>query len=614
MNGLCGWLGHAATLETQQTRLTRMAGHIGPAAPASFCVGTRGGLTVCGTDTPLHFFRAIDSGVCAAFFGHPRWHSNAPDAIRSTARIAEGFVRAFRDHGTQSLTWLSGDFALALLDERAQEILLAIDRTGIRTLAYHSDARGVAFSTHLGALRDFDGLTLSLDHQALYDYIYFHIIPAPATIYQNIQRLLPGQYLHWRAGQTTLANYALSDYSERPRVSFEQDKERLFELLRNAVRNSLSSPSVGCFLSGGLDSSTVVGITGEVTGAPAHSFSIGFAVEGYDEMEYARTAARHFSARHEAYYVTPEDVRNAVPRVAAYYDNPYGNASAVPLYYCAKLARDQGVALLLGGDGGDELFGGNARYAKQWQLSLYHHLPGMLRRGILEPLIGTAPTADGAGLANKVRSYIRQANLPPYERMEGYNLLHLIGAQTLLTPGFLSKVSTAHPLQHLQALYAGTHGRDSITRMMAMDMQLTLADNDLVKVGGMCELAGIDVAYPFLDDELCAFAYGLPLSMKLRRTQLRHFYKHALRGFLPDVVIDKEKHGFGLPFGVWMQSDAGLRELTCDSLNSLKSRDIVSGAFIDELINTHIPRHPGYYGTLAWVLMMLEHWFETHHA
>ncbi len=614
MNGFCGWLGHDATQEAQQTRLTRMAAHIGTIAPAACSIGTHGGLTICGTGTPLHFFRNTASGVCAVLLGHPHWHRSAPDAIRSTTTLAESFATAYHDHGAQAITWLGGEFALALIDERTQEVLLAIDRTGIRTLAYHTDAQGVVFSTHLGALGGFDGLPRTLDKQALYDYLYFHVIPAPATIYQNIQRLLPGQYLHWRAGQATLGNYALSDYSERRPEPFAQDQERLFELLRNAVRNNVGSPNVGCFLSGGLDSSTVVGITSEITGTPAHSFSIGFAAEGYDEMEYARTAARHFGAHHEIYYVTPEDVRTAVPRVAAHYDNPFGNASAVPLYYCAKLARDQGVALLLGGDGGDELFGGNSRYAKQWQLSLYHLLPSMLRQGLLEPLIGTVPTQDGAGLLNKLRSYIRQAKLPPYERMEGYNLLHRIGAQTLLNPDFLADVSTAHPLQHLQLLYASTQGRDPITRMMAMDMQLTLADNDLIKVGGMCELAGIEVAYPFLDDDLCAFAYGLPLSMKLRRTQLRHFYKNAMRGFLPDAIIDKKKHGFGLPFGVWMQSDTGLRDLTYDSLNALKSRDIVSSAFIDALINTHIPKHPGYYGTLAWVLMMLEHWFETHHA
>ena len=609
MSGLCGWLGYDAVQEQQLARLTRMSRFIGLGALSEHAIGTRGTLAVCGTDTLVH--SGSEDGVRVALFGHPHWRADAPASVRTTPTLAAGLIAAYHHHGTEILTWLGGDFALALIDEQRNEALLAIDRTGIRSLAYRYDDQGLAFSTHLGALRAVHGQKPAVDSQALHDYVYFHVIPAPATIYQNIRRLLPGQYLHWRFGNARVASYAATDYTERRSASTRENKDRLFDLLRSGVRDSLSSQAVGCFLSGGLDSSTLVGITSEVTGAPAACFSIGFDAAGYDEMEYARITARHFGAHHATYYVTPNDVLAVIPRIAAHYDNPYGNASAAPLYYCAKLARDQGIELLLGGDGGDELFGGNTRYAKQWLLSLYHRIPRALRHSLLEPLL--RPEQTQSGPLGKLRSYIRQANLPIYERMESYNLLHQIGHANVFTANFMAGIDIAHPLRHLQQLYETATATHPITRMLAMDMKLTLADNDLIKVTGMCGLAEIDVGFPFLADELVAFAAHLPLTAKLRRTHLRPFYRQAMRDFLPDAVLQKSKHGFGLPFGVWMQAHPGLRALTCDSLNALKRRDIVDSRFIDALINHHIPRHPAYYGVMAWVLMMLELWFQSQH-
>lgn len=607
MSGLCGWLGDDATQEHALTRLTRMSRHIGIAAPAAEAIGTSAALVTGGTAALTH--ACDENGLRIALFGHPHWRRETPASVTAAATLATGLAAAYRHHGAQILTWLGGDFALAILDEQRQEALLAVDRTGTRSLTYRCDARGLSFATHLGAVRAGTAQAPSLDSQALHDYVYFHIVPTPATIYQGISRLLPGQYLHWRNGHPTLANYATTDYTERRERSAGENKARLFELLRNAVRDNLDTKAVGCFLSGGLDSSSVVGITSELTAAPVNCFSIGFAVDGYDEMEYARITARHFNTRHEVYYVTPDDVLAAIPLVGAHYDNPYGNASAVPSYYCARLARDHGMDLLLGGDGGDELFGGNSRYATQWLLSLYHRIPRALRRTLLEPLL--QPEQLRAGPLRKLRSYIRQANLPPYERMESYNLLQRIGHTSVFTPGFLASVDITHPLRHLQNLYESVESAQPITRMMAMDMKLTLTDNDLPKVTGMCDLAGIDVAFPFLADELVEFAAHLPLSAKLKATQLRPFYRQAMRGYLPDAVLQKSKHGFGLPFGVWIQTHPGLRAITCDTLNALKKRDIIDARFIDALIDRHIPEHPAYYGVMAWVLMMLELWFQT---
>jgi asparagine synthase (glutamine-hydrolysing) len=390
---------------------------------------------------------------------------------------------------------------------------------------------------------------------------------------------------------------------------FTELKARFREALRSSVRDAVTNGTTGTFLSGGTDSSTIAGVLGEVTGEPARTYSIGFEAEGYDEMHYARVAARHFGTRHHEYYVTPEDVVAAIPRIAAIHDQPFGNASAVPTYYCAKLAKEDGVNTLLGGDGGDELFGGNERYAKQYLYSLYSDLPVPLRTRFIEPLVFRIPAV---GFAGKVQRYMRNACEPMPARYDNYNLLERLGAATVFTDEFLRTVDPSEPQAQMACTYERAHARTLINRMLALDLKYTLADNDLPKVVRSCELAGVDVRFPMLDDAVVAFSASLAPGLKLRRTQLRYFFKEALRDFLPGEIITKRKHGFGLPFGLWLRKHRQLQELVGDSLGMLKQRRIVRATLVDELMTTYVDDHAAYYGTLAWVLMMLEQWFQQH--
>jgi asparagine synthase (glutamine-hydrolysing) len=307
--------------------------------------------------------------------------------------------------------------------------------------------------------------------------------------------------------------------------------------------------------------------------------------------------------------VTPADVAAAVPRIADIYDQPFGNSSVVPTYFCAKLAKEDGVEVLLGGDGGDELFGGNARYAKQHLYSLYSDLPRTLRKALIEPLAFLPPEI---GIVGKVQRYIRNASLPMPARYDNYNLLERLGPANMFVPDFLATVDMQEPRTLLAQAYHGAHAGTLINRMLALDLRFTLADNDLPKVSRACELAGVEARYPLLDDAVVAFSAGLPPRLKLKGTRLRYFFKESLRGFLPEEIITKTKHGFGLPFGPWLQTHRPLRQLALDSLADLKSRGIIRPEFIDELTSTHVESHAGYYGSMVWVLMMLEHWLKRH--
>jgi asparagine synthase (glutamine-hydrolysing) len=506
---------------------------------------------------------------------------------------------------------LQGDFALVVIDTQAREALLAIDRSGIRNLVYQAEPGGLIFGSTCDIVRRIPGADQEVDPQAIYNYAYFHTVPGPKTVFRRQERLLPGHALVWSRGKCSVRPYWVMTFREKA-GSVSDFKPKFRQALRDAVANAAHGAHCGAFLSGGTDSSTVAGLLGSVAGAPAKTYSIGFAVPGYDEMEYAKIASRHFGTEHHEYYVTPEDVVDALPAIAATYDQPFGNASAVAAYYCARLAKEDGVTRMLAGDGGDELFGGNTRYAKQYLLSLYEKLPAPVRTGLIEPLLLSAHWPTVIPILRKMQSYVAQASLPMPARYDSYNLIDRIGAKTVFTPDFLSRVDPGGPLKLMDDVYANFASANLINQMLGIDLKFTLADNDLPKVTRMCELAGIEVAFPMLDEAVVDLSGLLPADMKLRGTKLRYFFKEALKDFLPREILRKQKQGFGLPVGEWLTTHSGLRALAGDCLSSLKGRGIVAPEFIDRLLAEHLQSHAPYFGTMVWVLMMMDLWFQKH--
>jgi asparagine synthase (glutamine-hydrolysing) len=296
--------------------------------------------------------------------------------------------------------------------------------------------------------------------------------------------------------------------------------------------------------------------------------------------------------------------------VAAHSDQPFGNSSVLPAYYCARMARADGVTRLLAGDGGDELFGGNSRYAKQRVFGWYDTLPGPLRRQLLEPVLERSPVG-GLPLARKGRSYVEQAKVPLPDRLQMYNLLLRLGVHEVLSPRLLDAVQLDAPLHHQRQVWSLVGNASALNRMLAFDWRYTLAEADLPKVCGATRLAGLEVGFPFLDPALLALSLRLPSSYKLKGLKLRWFFKEALRGFLPDEIITKKKQGFGLPFGVWANQHSALNALAKDALGSLAERGIVRPDFIGQLLQHHLAAHPGYYGEMVWILTMLELWLRS---
>ena len=529
---------------------------------------------------------------------------------------ASAVARLYRAHGDALPAHCHGSFALAILDLRRRQCLLAVDRAGNRPLYVYRSGEAVAFASRLSALRAIPDFQAHLSDQAVFAYLYSQVIPSPGTIYQGVEKLLPAQAITFNPLGRHDFFYWRMPYRDTNPTPLPDLKREFRTLLPAVVRQAADAPdpgtgAVGCFLSGGTDSSTVVGTLSELRRAPVRTYSMGFAAQGFDEIEYARLAARHFGTAAREYYVQPQDVLDAIPLVAAYCDEPFANASIVPAYLCARFAREDGCTRLLAGDGGDEIFGGNARYANQQVFEIYRNLPAWLRQGVVDP-VAAIPGLGSVPIARKFKSYVEQARIPLPDRLESYNFLHRTPLADVFDPGFLARVDPQAPLADQRACYERTGSAAIVNRMMHLDLKITLADNDLRKVNQACELAGIDVRYPLLDERLMIFAAGVPPRLQLKDNRLRWFFKQALADFLPPQIIAKKKHGFGMPVGLWMAQHAPLRALTEDSLAALRARGILNPAYLDWLRAQHAGEHPSYYGVMLWVLVMLEQWLQTH--
>jgi len=591
MRGLMGWLGTApdGTFEAmwQGAGRPQPLGLERKATPEA---------TLAAWGGSLH----QEAGLSCAIAGRPYFNDPELQALPPAVALA----RLWRQHGNDAPAHIHGSFSLALIDRDC--VFLALDRIGDHALAFAARPDGCVFASRADLVAAHPALGRSLDPQGLFNYLYFHVVPAPGSVYQGVEKLLPGQWARCQGGAVTRGFYWALKYRDQPRHDFEEQKTRFLDLIRDSVKRAKGDDEVATFLSGGTDSSTVSGMLKQVAGR-ARTYSIGFPAAGFDEMEYARLAGKHFGLDMREYYMQPADIMEALPIIAGYYDEPFGNDSAVPAYFCAKLAAADGHKIMLAGDGGDEYFGGNARYAKQKVFEAYHKLPGFLRSGLIEPL-AHLPGMGALGPGAKLQSYLRQANMPLPERMESYNFVYRQPLHEMFAADFLAGVDAHQPGAWLKEVYDRTDSQSYINRMLHLDIKFTLADNDLRKVGGMTEAAGIEVRYPLMDDALVDFSGEIPPDWKVKGDYLRWFFKTALKGFLPDEIIDKSKHGFGLPFGVWARDYAPLRERIEDRLADFRKRDLLAPAYVDHLRNEHLSGHATYFGKMLWVMLTLEEW------
>jgi asparagine synthase (glutamine-hydrolysing) len=547
----------------------------------------------------------LGDGSTALLLGAP-YKLGADQGTPRLENIAGGLL----EHPETTLAGLGGPFAIALVCPAQQEVLLAVDHFAIENLFFTETTDGIAFANRSRTLATHPAIGNRFSLQAVFESIYFHWLPGPSAGYVGMERLLPGHYAHWRAGRLAVKPY----WQPRFDVDFGATEAAQCAALRDslelAVARRLPERHAACFLSGGLDSSTVTGYAAKHRPEETVAYTIGFEADGYDEMEFARTVAKHFGVRHESYYVTPDDVIQALPAIIGEFDAPFGNASAIPTYYCAKVAAEHGHLSMLAGDGGDELFGGNARYSKQLVFEHYWRMPAALRKGLLEPMLAHSPLGRLGGPFAKAASYVRQASVPLPDRLMTYNLLNFVKPESFLHPDVLAGLDFAAPSRMLQDMYEAPDGTDTLNRLLKLDWRITLADSDLPKVSRMCALAGVDVRYPMLDEAVVDVSLRLLPAMKATPSTLRPLYRKAFADFLPEATLSKSKQGFGLPFGVWLHTKPQLMDFAEAQLTRLADVGILREEFRRNFLAQRIGEHPAYFGTLAWILVALSLWLD----
>ncbi len=538
------------------------------------------------------------------------------DAGPGAGAIAERCLDRYLAEGIRFLEGVRGEAVFAIWDGRTGELHLATDRFRLHSLFYADRDDQFVFASRTASLFASPiPLRGTLRPDAIVDAVGTSIIPTPRTAFREVFKVPPATRLTHRAGATSFAPTWEIDFRNPSRASEGERAEtlrlRFAEAIARRARVDGDPDRLGAFLSGGVDSSTVTGVLQQVAGRRVKSFSIGFGEARYNEITYARIAAGALRAEHFEYFVVPRDVTAALPTLLESFDEPYANASSIPTYFCAKLAMEHGVDVLYAGDGGDELFAGNERYATQRLFEYYTRVPRWLGRSAVEPIVDVLADHLKLGLAVKGQKYIRRALLPPAERLASYDFFRVVPLDHLLEPEFLEQVGRDHnPGAALEALHARAPGPTELDRQLYLDLHLTISDNDVVKVTRMTEAAGVTVRFPFLDQDLAEFAMTVPASVRMRGRRLRTFFKGAYAGLLPSEVRSKSKHGFGLPIAEWLKTDATLAEIMRDAV--LGTRALSRGYFRREALESLVARHredpTSFFGTTIWNLVTLELW------
>lgn len=508
----------------------------------------------------------------------------------------------------------SGRFSYVLWSADASQPVLACTDPFRTCPVFHARTQaGLVLASDLRLLLRSGLVEPRVSPAAIYQYLNFSYVPAPLSAIEGVSKLPAGTLLSAGSDGIALRRYWDAHYPE----DLQEPEQRRVALLRETIVGTVQdyrcgdASGWGTFLSGGTDSSSISGILARAHDAPVHSFSIGFSEQGFDELPYARIASAAFGLQAHEYRVSEADAVDALNRLLDAYDEPFGNSSSIPTYFCARLAANEGVGLLIAGDGGDEIFGGNERYRKDQIFARYHDAPrglrmlGSLLAGALRPLPNRG--------ARRIRNFVHRASLPNPDRFYNDDAFASKYFDQLLAPGLRAKVAPDDALDVQRHIYAECDAPSEIHRLMYLDLRMTIAENDLVKVTRAAKLAGVNTAFPYLDRRLVDFTGRLPGADMVRGANKRHLFKLATQDILPEQIRAKKKQGFGLPTSVWLRRGGAYADLILDTV--LSERALSRGYFEPVCIRALADQHrKGQWDHAAdlHVLAMLELWHRAH--
>ncbi|MFV0387761.1 MAG: asparagine synthase (glutamine-hydrolyzing) [Pyrinomonadaceae bacterium] len=517
----------------------------------------------------------------------------------------ETIVKGFEVYGRDIVQKLRGMFAFAIWDKTDESLFIARDRVGKKPLFYALVDGEFVFGSELKCLIKHGKISSQVDNAALDAYLTFGYVPEEYCIFKGVNKLPPGHFLIFKNGEINVQQYWDFPYAEEPEATDENELvEKLRAELRDAVEARLiSEVPLGAFLSGGVDSSAVVGMMTQILDKPVKTFSIGFNEDSFNELKFARIAAEHFNTEHHEFIVEPNLVE-IVEELVWHFDEPFADSSALPTYMVSKLAREH-VTVVLSGDGGDELFAGYTRYEIDKRRSALGFLPKTLRKNILRS-IGEALPHGARG-----KNYLYNASLDSIARyVDSVSYFGTMRRRDLYNKDYFGRLNGAFDsgtfdfCKIAKSVFTGA----PLDNLLYLDSKTYLPGDILTKVDRMSMAVSLEARVPLLDQNLIDFVVRkIPASMKLNGYESKYIFKKALKGMLPDEILYREKQGFGVPINEWINDQ--LRQRIHETL--LENRTLERGYFNKAYIKTLLDEHSNNrrdHSHALWILWMLELW------
>ena len=526
--------------------------------------------------------------------------------VFKTRSDTEVIVHLYEEEGENCFKRLRGMFAIAIWDARNRKLLLARDRVGKKPLFYFYDGRRIAFASEMKAILEIPGIPREIDPEAVSDYFSLLYIPAPKSIFKNIRKVLPGHYLVVSQNGIRETEYWDLSFNQSLQLTEQAWCERLLETYREAVRIRLMSEvPLGAFLSGGVDSSSVVAVMAGLLNTPVTTCSIGFAEEEFNETDYAREIASRFKTDHHEHVVRPDAV-GIVEKLAWHYDEPFADSSSVPTYYVSKAAREH-VTVALSGDGGDENFAGYRRYYfDKRENSIRGLLPAAIRQPIFRALASLYPKADWAPRIFRGKATFQNLARSPIEAyFRSVSALKSELKEQILHGDLCRQLGDYDSLDVLRSYYDKADTMDPISRIQYVDVKTYLTDDILVKVDRASMAHSLEVRAPILDHKLMELAATIPSSMKLRGMNGKYIFKKTLNEVLPRSVLNRKKMGFGVPLAQWLRND--LREFAHAVIFDQRQDSFLNDASVNGIWQEH-QRGFRDRSTELWSILMFRLW------
>lgn len=519
----------------------------------------------------------------------------------------ETVIHLYEEYGRDCVKFLSGMFAFAIWDSKGQSLLLARDRVGKKPLIYSFKDGIFCFASEFLSLLSSGAVKKEVNYDSVNYYFSFGYIPAPLTIYKNVFKLLPAHTLVFKNGKIDICRYWGLDYDRKIVISEDEAAEETLKLLREAVKIRLySDVPLGAFLSGGVDSSTVVALMSQLSQEKVKTFSIGFREEGYSELKYAGNIAKRFATEHHEFIVKPKALE-ILPLLVERYGEPYADSSCIPTYYVAQETKKY-VTVALNGDGGDELFAGYERYPAMLIAEIYKGFPDIAKKIISGFLFLLPVSVNPRNRMRNIKRFFEAANLPRQQRyLRWVSIFSPELKISLYSDEFKNKVSDKDSAAWLEPFLYGSNKLNLLDRLLMADTHTYLPNDLLVKMDITSMANSLEARSPFLDHKLMEFAASLPAEYKIKGLVKKYILKKAIKGLVPAQNIHRRKMGFGMPVGEWFRQD--LKGILYETL--LSKQFINRGYFkhdkVKNMIKEHIERHADYTFQL-WALLMFELW------